>query len=70
MYLGRRLKINTALNPKKKPWLLHFLPVRGVCYLATVVGDNEVSDDKNEGKLLSISTAMAMQWYDTGRIPW
>jgi hypothetical protein len=32
------------------------------------VGDNEISDDKNEGKSLAVSTAMAMQQYDAGRI--
>jgi hypothetical protein len=32
------------------------------------VGDNEIGDDKNEGKLLAISIAMAVQWYDAGRI--
>jgi hypothetical protein len=32
------------------------------------VGDNVISDDKNEGKSLAISIAMAMQQYDTGRI--
>jgi hypothetical protein len=32
------------------------------------VGDNEISDDKNEGKLPSILIAMAMQWYDGGSI--
>jgi hypothetical protein len=32
------------------------------------VGDNEIGEDKNEGKLLAISIAMAMQWYDAGRI--
>jgi len=30
MYLGRRLKINIALHPKKKPYLLHFYPDGGV----------------------------------------
>jgi hypothetical protein len=39
-----------------------------LCYLATVGGDNEIGDDKNEGKLLAISIAMAVQWYDAGRI--
>ena len=28
------------------------------------MGDNEIGDDKNEGKLLAISIAMAMQQYD------
>jgi hypothetical protein len=32
------------------------------------VGDNEISDDKNEGDSLAISIAMAMQRYDAGRI--
>jgi hypothetical protein len=33
------------------------------------VGDNKIGDDKNEGKSLAISIAMAMlQRYDTGRI--
>jgi hypothetical protein len=32
------------------------------------VGDNEIGDDTNEGKLLAISIAMAMQRYDVGRI--
>jgi hypothetical protein len=32
------------------------------------VGDNEIGDDKNEGKLLAISIAMAMQQYDAGHI--
>jgi hypothetical protein len=32
------------------------------------VGDNEMGDDKNEGKLLAISIAMAMQQYKAGRI--
>jgi hypothetical protein len=32
------------------------------------VGDNEIGDDKNEGKSLAILIAMAMQWYDAGRI--
>jgi len=32
------------------------------------VGDNEISDDKNEGKSLAISIAMAMQRYNAGRI--
>jgi hypothetical protein len=31
------------------------------------VGDNEISDDKNEGKLMAISIAMAMR-YNAGRI--
>jgi len=37
-------------------------------YLATVVGDNEIGDNRNEGGLLAISIAMAMQWYDMGHI--
>jgi len=32
------------------------------------VGDNEIGDDKNEGKSLAILIAMAMQRYDAGRI--
>ena len=32
------------------------------------MGDNEIGDDKNEGKLLAISIAMAMQQYNAGRI--
>jgi hypothetical protein len=32
------------------------------------VGDNEIDNDKNEGKLLAILIAMAMQRYDAGRI--
>jgi hypothetical protein len=32
------------------------------------VGDNEIGNDKNEGELLAISIAMAMQRYDVGRI--
>jgi hypothetical protein len=32
------------------------------------VGDNEIGDDKNEGTLLTISIAMAMQRYDVGCI--
>jgi hypothetical protein len=28
------------------------------------VGNNEIGDNKNEGKSLAISIAMAMQWYD------
>jgi hypothetical protein len=32
------------------------------------VGDNEIGDDKNEGKLVAISIAMAMQRYDVGHI--
>jgi hypothetical protein len=32
------------------------------------VGVNEIRDDKNEGELLAISIAMAMQRFDVGRI--
>jgi hypothetical protein len=32
------------------------------------VGDNEISDDKNEGELLAILIAMSMQRYDAGHI--
>jgi len=32
------------------------------------VDDNEIGDDKNEGKLLAILIAMAIQRYDKGRI--
>jgi hypothetical protein len=32
------------------------------------LGDNEIGDDKNEGELLAISIAMAMQRYDAGHI--
>jgi hypothetical protein len=32
------------------------------------VGDNEIGDDKNEGKLLAILIAMAMQQYNAGHI--
>ncbi len=32
------------------------------------MGDNEIGDDKAEGKSLAISIAMAMQQYDAGRI--
>jgi hypothetical protein len=31
-------------------------------HLTTVVGDNEIGEVKNEGKLLAILIAMAMQW--------
>ncbi len=31
------------------------------------VGNNEIGDDKNEGKSLAISIAMAMQRYNAGR---
>jgi hypothetical protein len=36
--------------------------------LATVVGNNEIGDDKNERESLAFSIAMAMQRYDAGRI--
>jgi hypothetical protein len=39
------------------------------CYLATVVGENEIGDDKNEGELLAMLIAMAMQQYNAGHIP-
>ncbi len=32
------------------------------------MGDNEIDDDKNEGKSLAISIAMAMQQYNAGHI--
>jgi len=32
------------------------------------VGDNEIGDDKNEGKLLAILIVVAMQRYDAGHI--
>jgi hypothetical protein len=32
------------------------------------VGDNEIGDDKNEGKSLAILIAVAMQRSDAGRI--
>jgi hypothetical protein len=32
------------------------------------VDDNEIGDDKNEGKSLAILIAMAMQQYNAGRI--
>jgi hypothetical protein len=32
------------------------------------VGDNEIGDNKNEGKSLAIFIAMAMRQYDAGRI--
>ena len=32
------------------------------------VGDNESTATKNAGELLVISIAMAMHWYDAGRI--
>jgi hypothetical protein len=31
------------------------------------VGNNEIGDNKNEDKLLAISIAMAMQWYDVAQ---
>jgi len=33
-----------------------------------VVGDNESTATKNAGESMAISIAMAMQWYDAGRI--
>ena len=33
-----------------------------------VVGDNEIGDDKNEGKLLAILIAMQTRRYDAGHI--
>ena len=33
-----------------------------------VVGDNEIGNDKNEGKSLAISIAMQTRRYDAGRI--
>jgi hypothetical protein len=33
-----------------------------------VVANNEIGETKNEGKLTTISMAMAMQRYDAGRI--
>jgi hypothetical protein len=33
-----------------------------------VVANNEIDETKNAGKLTMISMAMAMQWYDAGRI--
>jgi hypothetical protein len=39
-----------------------------LCYLATVMGDNKIGDDKNEGELLAILIAMGMQQYDVIRI--
>jgi hypothetical protein len=32
------------------------------------VGNNEIGNEKNEGKSLAILIAMAMQRYDVGRI--
>jgi hypothetical protein len=32
------------------------------------VGNNEIGNNKNEGKSLAISIAMAMQRYDAGHI--
>jgi len=32
------------------------------------VGDNDIGDDKNAGKLTTISMAMVMQRYDAGSI--
>jgi hypothetical protein len=33
------------------------------------VGDNEIGDDKNEGKSLAISIAMQARRYDAGTLP-
>jgi hypothetical protein len=33
-----------------------------------VVANNEIDEAKNAGKLMEISMAMAMQWYDAGHI--
>ncbi len=33
-----------------------------------VVGDNKSTATQNAGELMAISIAMAMQWYDAGRI--
>ena len=33
-----------------------------------VVANNEMDETKNAGKSTTISIAMAMQWYDVGRI--
>jgi len=33
-----------------------------------VVGNNELTVTKNAGESMAISIAMAMQWYDAGRI--
>jgi hypothetical protein len=33
-----------------------------------VVGDNKSTITKNAGESMAISIAMAMQWYDAGRI--
>jgi hypothetical protein len=33
-----------------------------------VVGDSKSTATKNAGESMAISTAMAMQWYDAGRI--
>jgi len=33
-----------------------------------VVANNEIDETKNAGKSTTISVAMAMQWYDAGRI--
>jgi len=32
------------------------------------VGDNDIGEEKKAGKLTTISMAMAMQWYNAGRI--
>jgi len=41
---------------------------RLLCYLVTVVGDNDIGDDKNKFTSLTILVVMAMQWYNAGRI--
>ncbi len=33
-----------------------------------VLANNEIDETKNAGKSMTISVAMAMQWYDAGRI--
>ncbi len=33
-----------------------------------VVANNEIDETKDAGKSMAISMAMAMQWYDAGRI--
>ena len=33
-----------------------------------VVGDNKSTTTKNAGESMAISIAMAMQWYDAGRM--
>jgi len=37
-------------------------------YYDTVVGENKIDNDKNEGKLLAILIAMALQRYNTGHV--